>query len=214
MSIKTKINTRMMAAIAVLAVLFTAGSTVAYFTDYENVSNNFTVGDISLKLQEPAWDEEKGKDLTPNKTVPKDPEIVNDGANEAYVFLSAEVPYRNIRTANADGSLNSSADTELFTYKVNDGWKLISSEKMESSGVVKHVYAYTGDGSDMKKLSAEGKTPSLFYSVTFANVVEGELERSTSLCLDIKSYGIQTDGIGTDHSPEAVWSIMEKSVSK
>ena len=49
MNIKTKINARMMAVIAVLAVLFTAGSTVAYFTDYENVSNNFTVGDISLK---------------------------------------------------------------------------------------------------------------------------------------------------------------------
>ncbi len=59
MNIKTKINARMMAVIAVLAVLFTAGSTVAYFTDYENVSNNFTVGDISLKLQEPNWDEEK-----------------------------------------------------------------------------------------------------------------------------------------------------------
>ena len=43
MNIKTKINARMMAVIAVLAVLFTAGSTVAYFTDYENVSNNFTV---------------------------------------------------------------------------------------------------------------------------------------------------------------------------
>ena len=57
MNIKTKINARMMAVIAVLAVLFTAGSTVAYFTDYENVSNNFTVGDISLKLQEPNWDE-------------------------------------------------------------------------------------------------------------------------------------------------------------
>ena len=149
MNIKTKINARMMAVIAVLAVLFTAGSTVAYFTDYENVSNNFTVGDISLKLQEPNWDEEKGKDLTPNKTVPKDPEIVNDGANEAYVFLSADVPYRNVRTANADGSMNSAADTELFTYKVNDGWKLISSEKQEASGVIRHVYAYTVDGSDM-----------------------------------------------------------------
>lgn len=214
MNIKTKINARMMAVIAVLAVLFTAGSTVAYFTDYENVSNNFTVGDISLKLQEPNWDEEKGKDLTPNKTVPKDPEIVNDGANEAYVFLSADVPYRNVRTANADGSMNSAADTELFTYKVNDGWKLISSEKLEASGVIRHVYAYTGNGSDMKKLSTGEKTPSLFDSVTFANVVEGELERSTSLCIDIRSYGIQTDGIGTDHSPAAVWSIMEKSVSK
>ena len=120
----------------------------------------------------------------------------------------------DVRTANADGSMNSAADTELFTYKVNDGWKLISSEKQEDSGVIRHVYAYTVDGSDMKKLSAGEKTPSLFDSVTFANVVEGELERSTSLCIDIRSYGIQTDGIGTDNSPAAVWSIMEKSVSK
>lgn len=214
MSIRRKINAKMVAVIAVLAVLFTAGSTIAYFTDYENLTNNFTVGDISLKLQEPEWNEENGKDLTPNKTVPKDPEVVNDGVNDAYVFLRADVPYKNIKTANADGSLNNAADTELFSYSINDGWKQISSVKDAASGVVKYVYAYVGDGTVMKNIKAGETTPSLFDSVTFANIVEGEIDSNASLSLDIKSYGIQTDGIGTDKSPEAVWSIMEKSVSK
>ena len=210
MNIKRKNNMTLMIIIAAAAVLFIAGSTFAYFTDSVDASNKFTVGDISLELHEPEWNENNGKNLVPCQTVKKDPEVLNDGVNDAFVFMSVDVPYADIRTANEDGTLNSAADTELFTYEINEGWKEIASEKAD--GIVEHVYAYTGDGSDMKKLKPGEKTPSLFDSVTFANVVEGEIDSNAALDIDVRSYGIQAENIGNSSVPEHIWSVLNNSI--
>ena len=59
----------------VLLVALTVGSISAYFTDGDTVTNTFTVGKISLELQEPDWDPEAAKHMTPNQTVKKNPKI-------------------------------------------------------------------------------------------------------------------------------------------
>lgn len=53
----------------------TIGGMTAYFTDTESVVNEFTVGKISIKLTEPRWNPENGKDITPLKEVAKDPMV-------------------------------------------------------------------------------------------------------------------------------------------
>ena len=49
-------------AFAMIAVMM-VGSISAYFTDGDTATNTFTVGKISLDLQEPNWDEDKAKEL-------------------------------------------------------------------------------------------------------------------------------------------------------
>ena len=42
-----------------------AGGIMAYFTDADTAVNEFTVGKIELDLQEPDWDPDTGKNITP-----------------------------------------------------------------------------------------------------------------------------------------------------
>ena len=72
----------------------------------------------------------------------KDPKITNDGANDAFVFMSVKVPKANVKTANADGTLNAGANQDLFTYSVNTGWKLIKTNAFTDS--TEYIYAYAG----------------------------------------------------------------------
>lgn len=210
-------------ALTLVACLMVAGVS-AYFTDADTATNTFTVGNVSLDLQEPNWN--PPTDITPNEEFAKDPQIKNDGINEEYVFMEVIVPYANVVTANADGSKNAAAKTELFTYTVNEGWVLLGHRDADGNvsdevvynddGTVTHLYAYAADDT-MTALTAGTTTPALFNYIKFANVVEGEgLEESTQHVV-VNAYGIQTknitdatlngqdDGIDT---PAEVWSVV------
>ena len=72
---RTKIVALSAALIGVLAI----GGALAYFTDGDTATNTFTVGKISLDLQEPNW--VPPEDITPNQEIEKDPQVENDGIN-------------------------------------------------------------------------------------------------------------------------------------
>lgn len=88
-------------ALLLICVIFIS-SINAYFTDGDTKTNTFTVGKVSLKLEEPNW--EPPKDITPNQEIPKDPQITNDGVNDEFVFLIVAVPYSRIITAEDNGT--------------------------------------------------------------------------------------------------------------
>ena len=72
----------MIAATAMIGVLAIGGIS-AYFTDGDTATNTFTVGKVSIDLQEPNWN--PPKDITPNQEIKKDPQIKNDGINDPYM---------------------------------------------------------------------------------------------------------------------------------
>ena len=57
MNEKTKkfINLKSITIAAVLIALLAIGSAIAFFTDKDNKTNDFTVGNISIQLTEPNW---------------------------------------------------------------------------------------------------------------------------------------------------------------
>jgi len=59
------------ALIAVIAV----GGTVAYLSGEDEVTNTFSIGRITVDLDEPNWDEDSGLELTPGKVMEKDPTV-------------------------------------------------------------------------------------------------------------------------------------------
>ncbi len=211
------------AIVGALVGCMAIGGILAYFTDGDTATNTFTVGKISLDLQEPDWDPEDGEDLTPGKEIEKNPQIYNDGDNEAFVFMEVVVPYANVVTAKADGTKVEAADTELFSYDVNAGWTELTEylTKDEENQTVTHLYAYTGeDSATMLALAVGETTPTVFDFVRFANIVEDQGLEGATLTLQINAYGIQTINVASvktavdgDNStgtisPSAVWQVL------
>ena len=217
-----KSSMRTLALTAILAGTVSIGGIMAYFTDGDTATNTFTVGKISLDLQEPSW--VPPTNITPGQEIAKDPQIKNDGNNEEFVFLKVTFPYANVITANENGTKNRIADTELFSYDVNEEWTELSAQREidSSSKIVTHLYAYTGNTSDsMKPLAVNSSTPALFEWVRFANIVEDQNLETTTQNIVIEAYGIQTqnikdekgnlDGDNNDGKtlPLDVWKVIE-----
>ena len=216
-----KRNIKAIALTLALISTVSIGGIMAYFTDADTATNTFTVGKISLDLQEPNW--EPPTDITPGQEFAKDPQIKNDGVNDEYVFMKVIVPYATVVTANDDGTKNASADTELFSYDVKEGWTELTSEMVKDANTktVTHLYAYTGvDATTLDAIGAGETTPTIFDWVRFANIVEDQgLEESIQHVV-INAYGIQTDnindgkisldGVNTDGkiTPIDVWKVI------
>lgn len=207
--IKTIVTRARMAVFAaILFVVLTVGGISAYFTDRDTVTNTFTVGKISLELQEPDWDPEEAQDITPNQTIKKNPQIYNDGLNGEFVFMEVILPYETLITANEDGTLNEASDTELYRYTINPGWHQMAQTKNETEKTVTYLYVY-GSDEICTELTVGTATPSLFDTVTFANVVENQALEGKTLEIIVKAYGIQTTNInGGKAAPADVWTVL------
>jgi predicted ribosomally synthesized peptide with SipW-like signal peptide len=195
--------------LAIVLMVASLGGISAYFTDSDEVTNTFKVGEVDIELQEPNW---PGiADTNPNQTTPKDPQIYNKGVSDAFVYLEVLVPYQdNLVTANPDGTRNDAARTELFTYTINPGWIEIPSGSEPADGVIKHVYAYVGDDpQNMEILSAGETTPTLFDEITFVNAVEGQGLENSQKDVVVNAYAIQTNNINGDKTdPQGVWEVV------
>ena len=205
-----KINRKYTIALLVIACLLVSVIS-AYFTDADTATNTFTTGEVSLDLLEPNWDPDNAEKIVPTQVIAKDPQILNDGSNEEYVFLTVQVPYvQDLVTANPDGTKNEAADMELFTYEINEGWVEIGTVVIdEVNGTATHTYAY-GTDTEMTKLDPNVTTPTLFDEVTFVNAVERQgLENSTNDIV-INAYGIQTENVnGGKTAPADVWLVIQ-----
>ena len=154
---KNKTWKNYLGAAALVTVLF-AGSVSAYFTDQDEKVNTFTVGKVTIELEEPKWEKkpddngnkipDEAERMTPNQTIIKDPQVKNTGNNDAFIYMTVEVPCRQIISVNNDGTRNPLAMRELYNYQVDNSWKLLGTvDVSDESGkkvAVKHLYAYAG----------------------------------------------------------------------
>ncbi|MGN8875906.1 TasA family protein [Pseudoflavonifractor sp. HCP28S3_F10] len=79
-------------AICMMATLV-VGMSLAYFTDKEEKSNVFTIGNVDITLTEPNWDasgKEEAKEAYPGEPLAKDPTVENTGANPCFVRIKVE----------------------------------------------------------------------------------------------------------------------------
>lgn len=213
-----KKKVKAMIVAAALATCLLIGGISAYFTDADTATNTFTVGKVSIDLEEPNWEEPEN--IVPGEEMDKDPQIENDGLNGAYVFMEVIMPYANITTANADGTKNDAADTELFTllhklddgsYEagVNAGWVLVGDAVKDTDAkTVTYLYAY-GTADAMTELAKDATTPTLFDKVKFVNAIEDEGLEGSVQNIVINAYAIQSTNIGEDCvKPADVWTVL------
>ncbi len=210
-------------AVALVAVgCMLVGGLSAYFTDGDFAVNKFTTGSISIDLQEPNWDPDDAVNMTPEQEVRKDPQIKNDGINDAFVFMKVTVPYANVIVANDDGTKSpAKADTELYKYDVDTlNWTEVGQPQKDTvAKTVTHLYAYAKNNA-MTVLDPNGITSSLFDYIQFVNVIEDEGLEGTEQTVSVEAYGIQTtnlndgktklDGNNADGkmTPAEVWNVL------
>jgi hypothetical protein len=118
----------------------------AYFTDGDTATNEFTIGKVTLDLTETKWVGDNTGDalnITPLQETAKNPAITNDGVNDEFVYLTVTVPVASIKTAAADGTVDTAAAyTQLFSYGyagnagVRSDWTLIKSGSVNGLKIV------------------------------------------------------------------------------
>lgn len=196
-----------------LCAALAAGSTVAYLTDKEDVTNQFTVGKVDIEGEEPNYTPDpdgKTNDIVPTEVIAKDPQIENVGKNDAYVYMDVSIPIAKVITTDVDGNRQNGGvakDTELFTMNnVSKKWTLMYSRRVDNNMV--YVYSYN-------EILAPGKTTDpLFTSVTFANVVEGQIDEE-QFDVPVNFYAIQALNTGDGTSvPEQAADAWQKYVNQ
>lgn len=153
---------------------------------------------------------EQAENMYAGMEINKDPAIKNNSKNDAYLRMTVKVPVATVSTADRDGNLVDGGiqkETELFSYELNPycGMKPVSYWPTVENGFHVYEYMYTGDGYHEIPVPAGHNIPPLFHTVTFANVVDGEINEETEfIYVDFKA--IQSGGLDT---PEDAWRAYD-----
>lgn len=204
-------------AIVAALLLLGVGGVAAYFTSTDEATNQWTVGDVTIELLETEYDKvpaEERTNITPNQEFTKDPVVQNVGTNDAFVFLRVSIPKKEVRIADLNGQALEAEPRELFDYRVDERWTLVT-EDTSASDKNTYVYAY-GTEEACEALEAEAFAPSLFQDdeITFINVLEGQGLEGEKLEIPVEAFGIQTTDLGERKAthPQEVWEILMNQV--
>ena len=202
-----KQNTVKIMTLAGILCLASVGGVSAYLTDYEKVSNEFTVGKVDIELKEPEWKPEENKKIEPSKVIHKDPQITNTGTNDAFVYMEVSIPMANVEAAAENGERLGKKVQELFYFEAKDSWMQLSVQNTESRRT--YTYAYT------KILKPQETSEALFDTVKFLNLIEGQLDGQT-FEIPVRAYAIQTSYTGgsSDNLSEQIKAAYEKYVNQ
>ena len=178
--------------VVVLAVTAVTGATLAYFTDDDEATNTFTVGNVKIDLTEPKWDASGNDDapeVYPGEALAKDPTVTNIGANPCFVRISVT-------------GLDCLGDAGMVTYrtdyvpdKLGDNW-------------VKHTdgyYYYT------KVLAAGETTDALFDQIVIpTGLTNGDA--TTKYDIDVAAEAVQAQGARPSWSAVQAMTVEEIAV--
>ena len=210
------------AVAVILLFILIIGGMLAYFTDTDTKSNTFTLGDnIDITVTEASWVPANAQGIHPGTTVAKDPVVNNvSTTTPAYVFAKVTVPCYASTGTTVDTPLfvlNDSTGAALGTTAGsagNTGWTLIQVSSIDTANkTIDYIYAW-GSSSTMTSLAASTSTATpVFSSVTLAPTLTYTQQQTaplTSSATDIvvTGYGIQTDGLGTNTTPTAIYALF------
>lgn len=183
-----------MIVLGLLIIMAAVGITLAVLKkNSEQRANNFTFGNVKIELREPEWEELDPKDkiVYPGRTVKKDPFITNTGGKALYAYIEVKIPRAWVRTVSEDGStIYPAAWQNLFEFEHDSSWTCISEEISADNAYTVQLYAFTKEDG---VLEPGEWTTELFQEVTYANVLEGEIEKNTVLEMPIAAYAIQAE---------------------
>lgn len=175
-----------LALVASLLALVIVGGTLAYFTDTENATNTFVIGNVDITLTESSWTAPEA--AVPGFTYAKNPVITNTGTNDAYVRL--KVTFDNYGDFVAAGV----TDLRTMLQGVNtEVWTAIAEPAVSGDTV---TYTYTYNTILVGSADPAAATAALFTGVqipgTFDNADMQTLRPSFNI--NVVAEAIQAEG--------------------
>lgn len=108
---KKKQTKSIVVGLVAVAIVLTTGSTLgqgslAYLTDYGNLVNQFTQGNLEIVPSEPDWPGDQVPTV-PGDVITKNPMISAGKGSQtpAYVYMQVKMPYGHVTKVNDDGTL-------------------------------------------------------------------------------------------------------------
>lgn len=162
----------------------------ALFFSKDNKNQIFTIGNVKQQIIQENFNSEDFKNILPEENIVKDPKIKNTGGNDQYVFVDVLVPMKNVATFNESKSKNNKQLIDLFTFTKNSNWNII--KDYTENSFHHYVFVY-GNANKPLVLKANETTNTIFDTVKYAPVVQGEIKVDEDVSIILKSYGIQAD---------------------
>ena len=200
-----------------LAVLTIAGTTLAYLTSKDTVTNTFTVGNVSITLDEKDTDNDTNSadnvtinnvvrdkanayHLMPGVSYEKDPTVhVANTSDDSWIFVKVE---NGISAFEADNSSEEGGYKNIANQIVGNGWTALT-------GVTGVTGVYYKEFS--KLANTTGTTDYIVFSnfqiSDAANTVDGWDAIGDSNNIVVTAYAIQKAGFTT---AAAAWAEVSK----
>ena len=204
---KTKNKALLLTLCAVLLVAASVMGTIAYLTSHDAVVNTFSVGSISMSLDEQDVDNstagENDRDkanayhLLPGHTYVKDPIIHIDAASEdAWIFVKVENGISAYEAATADGY------TSIADQITANGWTALD-------GVTGVYYKEYTKGQNDKDLEVFAE----FKVATNADEVDGWADiKPESTKINVTGYAVQMDRF--ENNPAGAWDVVKDAANQ
>lgn len=174
-----------MLTVALVAVIG-VGATLAYFTDKDDATNVFTMGNVDVDLTEPNFDTEDGEDdktisnVMPGQTIAKDPTItLGEDSLDAYIRVKLDVTgFENVENGDA------------YIADIIDGLDINEEDWYEVDGYYYFKNALTNaeENANVATLFTEVKIPTSWNNdvadVTFEIVVSVDAVQADNLAED------------------------------
>ena len=180
-------------ALIVALVALIGGASLAYFTDSQSKDNVFTVGDVSVALDEGAWDPTAEHVAEPGKTFEKAPNVTNDGTNAAYVRMNVTITDAAAFTAAA--AAHSITDlTTIFGGFQDANWTRAAITPDTANDTLTYSYYFNGT------LAAGSSTGALFTTVTVpASFTNDEMAAlGSDFTITVQADAIQATGFTSE----------------
>lgn len=195
-----------------LAVLTIAGTTLAYLTSQDTVTNTFTVGNVQIKLDEAAANPDgslvpnatrvkaNSYKLIPGHTYAKDPMVtVLKGSESSYIKMT--VTFTEAAELDAIFAPNGAPLTSIFNGYDSANWiyKGNTEDTTKNTRTYEFWYKETVAAPD-----ANVALDALFDSITVpGTITNAQLATIKDMTITVNAFAIQADGFA---NAEAAWA--------
>lgn len=183
-----------------LAVLTVAGTTLAYLTSKDTVTNTFTVGNVKITMDEtdtddstPDADRDQANSykLMPGQTYTKDPIIhVDANSEECYLFVKVD---------NQISSIEATGNATVAAQMAANGWKAVDGQDK--------LYVYIGkaEGASAPLAVAKSANVPVFEKIVVSDdATNSSLEAVNGKTIVVNAYAVQTEGF-TNKTAAGIW---------
>lgn len=209
---KTKTKVLLIALCAVLLVAASVLSTLAYLTATDTVTNTFTVGKVSIKLDEAKADTDgtlvanadrvkaNTYKLLPGHTYNKDPMVtVLEGSESSYIKLNVVV--------NKSEELDAIGVDLLTTFKGYDSTNWIYKGNTEDTTANTRTYEFWYKEA-VAASNADVALDALFDQIVVpGTITNAQLETIEGMTITVTAHAIQADGFA---DAAAAWAAYTK----